>query len=204
MFVIILPKVPKDLVSGGTESSDTTPNSNASDSTSIPPHRPIATLHPLLTDTESSPGHNLSHESPCLIPVYNGVSLFPSRDQRLAFRILLQKQFSMEQFVQKSQRDGETKPVAPEQSTKRSSKPKLKYSDAYVLRSSSINSRAVPDVTSLAMACWRIRMWEGETWKQDDQSTSDNQWFETVESRQQLHAGLRRVRHPRWASLISR
>ncbi len=195
IFIIILPRVPKSPDSDGTESSDTTPDQNASDSTSIP-HRPVASLHPLFTDAESNPRHNPPHEaSRYLVPVYNGISLFPSRDQRLAFRILLQRQFSMGQSIQRRQGDHEQS---------RSSKPKLKYSDAYVLRSSSVNSRAVPDVTSLAMACWRIRMWEGEAWEQHDQAGADSHWFETVESMQQLHAGLRRVRHPRWGSQISR
>ena len=205
ILIIILPRVPKGPDSGGSEPSEAAPTPDVSDTASNPLHRPVAALHPLSLHAQTNLEHNLPPETPQhLVPVYNGATLFPSRDLRLAFRILLQRQFSMEQSIQKSQRDSGTEPTVPEQSTKGSLKPKPKYSDAYVLRSPSVNSRAVPDVTPLAIACWRVRMWEGEAWERQDQSENDCHWFEAVESRQQLHAGLRRVRHPRWSTQMSR
>ncbi|KAF8341449.1 uncharacterized protein EI90DRAFT_3150563 [Cantharellus anzutake] len=196
--IIVLPKVPKpNPDDSGLPDMPASSDTLIADTGANITNRPIASLHPLLP---SGSGHPDSQGAPRLVPVYNGVSLFPSRDQRLAFRILLQKQFSTENSIRRIEQSFRTEPVDSVQPPSQTSK----FSDAFVLRSSSLDSRAVPDITSLAVACWRIRLWEGEGWGRHGEEEPISHWIENAASRHQLRSGLRRVRHPQWGTQISR
>ena len=101
--------------------------------------------------------------TPMKVPIYNGIALFPSRPQRAALHERLCKVLMVERRARWRQHgpistseSGDGRPAAR--------RPNEVPSPAFVLRSGPgtiLRADAVP----LAIALWRLRMWEGDSWE---------------------------------------
>jgi hypothetical protein len=104
--------------------------------------------------------------TPMKVPLYNGVALFPSKPQRAALHERLSKVLLVERRARWRQhgsvstsKSGDGRPA-----TRR---PKEEPSPAFLLRSGAetvLRADSVP----LAIALWRLRMWEGDSWERDE------------------------------------
>ncbi|KAF9509858.1 hypothetical protein BS47DRAFT_1348673 [Hydnum rufescens UP504] len=148
-----------------------------SPSSSLPPpnppsHRehPIATLRPMPNMWSQDPGASPPESSlpasepslsPHLIPIYNGISLFPDAAQRATLHARLQDLLHSERDSRWSEGLPQTNSNL-ERNDRREMKEKT--SDAYLIRSDAL-TLARADTVPFAIACWRLRMWEGEGWR---------------------------------------
>lgn len=105
---------------------------------------PPSVLHPATADDMSG----------ARVPLYNGVTLFPHRAQRRALHEVLCKVLRAEQLAR---RKSGTKADAANSETKE------KSSHAFLL-SSDTNTLQRVDTVPLAIALWRLRLWEGDPW----------------------------------------
>lgn len=111
------------------------------------------------------------------VPLYHGISLFPSRSHRATLHASLSRLLDIERrsrFVEKARKTAVTQTCGPTQchpsdslpqpiqSTQRARKDD-KASHACVLCSDS-NTLLRADTVPLAIALWRIRIWEGAGW----------------------------------------
>jgi hypothetical protein len=103
--------------------------------------------------------------TPVKVPLYNGVALFPSKGQRAALHERLCKLLMIERRARQRQRDtistesGDIQPV-----TRRLND---EASPAFLLRSSA-ETVLRADTVPLAIALWRLRMWEGDSWERGE------------------------------------
>ncbi|TFY61270.1 hypothetical protein EVG20_g7120 [Dentipellis fragilis] len=126
-------------------------------STPTRPSPPLSTLYPVaqdndyddLPDTVSSPK----------VPLYNGISLFPSRPQRAALHKLLTRLLKVEYLNIRK-----TKTKSPHRTPWVRTSGDDKASHAFLLCSSPNNLERA-DAAPLAIALWRLRMWEGKPWR---------------------------------------
>jgi len=102
----------------------------------------------------------LESDSRRQIPLYNGVSLFPSRDIRAKLHQALTTAVTIERQARWRQ-----KLEAPNTEEKRNAS-KTKSSYAYLLRSDSQVIRRA-DTVPLAIALWRLRLWNGQGWEDE-------------------------------------
>jgi len=107
------------------------------------------------------------------VPLYNGVSLFPSASQRAALHASLLRLLTIERQARYKEQAWKTTIVqgsngpqsAGNEKTNEtsSSRRDQKSSHAFLIRSNAKTlSRA--DTVPLAIALWRVRIWEGEGW----------------------------------------
>ncbi|KAI0750943.1 hypothetical protein C8Q80DRAFT_542064 [Daedaleopsis nitida] len=135
---------------------------------SHPPARsyPLSVLYPTseADDLVSSVDH-LHLLPPARVPVYNGVPLFPSRTQRAALRLALSRVLNAERLAKasgKSQLFYRDRPAFSIEGTKgdqRASHAILVCSDEKTLFRG--------DTVPLAIALWRLRMWEASEGSKD-------------------------------------
>ncbi|OAX43840.1 hypothetical protein K503DRAFT_680057 [Rhizopogon vinicolor AM-OR11-026] len=105
------------------------------------PRPPLSVLHPVADDTSSSLLPSAQ------TPLYHGLSLFPSRSQRAALHKALCELLQVEQHTEKSSRaHGDAK-----------------GSHAFLLCANQHTVKRA-DVVPLAIALWRLRMWEGQAY----------------------------------------
>ncbi|PFH52529.1 hypothetical protein AMATHDRAFT_1936 [Amanita thiersii Skay4041] len=109
---------------------------------------------------------------PYQVPLYNGLALFPNRQQRVACHRLLLRILAIE----KKRRDREhVCPKVPEAKDKDKNSVRArggeKGSHAFLLASSS-DTTLQADVAATAIALWRVRMFEGGTVEDDHSWTS--------------------------------
>ena len=180
MAIFVVPAVQKSLLQSSSAATDQSQTSNEaaekpsldSSSSSLPPRQvlPIASLRPLPDtrpqDSETSPAKSsLSASdlflSPHLIPIYNGISLFPDAGQRVTLHARLQDILRCERHSRWSQ--GSSQSNSLEHNDKRG-EGREKSSDAYLVRSDALTLLRA-DTVPLGIACWRLRMWEGEGWR---------------------------------------
>jgi hypothetical protein len=149
------------------------------DASSLPPERPSSrvqlTTHngdplPLSTmcyavspkDYEGSP----DVITPMKFPLYNGVALFPLKPQRAALHERLCKVLMVERRARWRQHG----PISTSQSGDSptpTSRPNRVASPAFLLRSGA-ETVLRADTVPLAIALWRLRMWEGNSWERDE------------------------------------
>lgn len=128
------------------------------------PLPPLSTLYPI---TKPSYYDNLPNYLPSSkVPLYNGVSLFPSRSQRAALHARLTRLVSIERRAR--YREHRSKKSATPQSIEprdKSAKGNQKASHAFLLLS---DEKTVlrADTVATAIALWRVRMWEGAGWEE--------------------------------------
>ncbi|KAJ7179270.1 hypothetical protein C8R46DRAFT_1211852 [Mycena filopes] len=110
------------------------------------------------------------------VPLYNGVALFPGRIQRAKLHALLTQILGLEgaaRFSAGAAAHDADKEAGNERRTKQ--KGDNKGSHAFLI-SSSTNVDMVP----LAIALWRVRMWEGGGWKTDEDEKEEWSWVEEL------------------------
>lgn len=171
--LLIVPPLNKDSVTKKRPESSYSPLPIQEEQTK-PPIRaalPVSVLYP----TQEG-DHSLSHTQvddiiglpKAQIPLYNGVSLFPSRTQRAALydglnRLLLIERRARWRENGPLQKDGvcpeEDQQQEPENSSKRA-RGDQRASHAYLICSDA-GTMLRADSAALAIALWRLRMWEG-------------------------------------------
>lgn len=149
--VLVVPPVRKSLLDGETPDASPRPTQEIRDSTvSAKPAPPLSVLYPASTRGAIEAPELLTHE----MPLYNGTSLFPSPTQRAALHQRLCAVLKEDTITRRNQTDrprpkSETRPMRDET---KSSHAFLIYSDGSTIK------RA--DTVPLAIALWRLRMWE--------------------------------------------
>ena len=121
------------------------------------PALPISTLHPTSpTSTDFAGMPTVPHAQ---VPLYNGVSLFPSRIQRAALHERLLRLLSIER---RSRRHDTRQNLSSQKHSAQTNTDDDggKASHAFLLRSDSETALRA-DAAPTAMALWRLRMWEG-------------------------------------------
>ncbi|KAI0693568.1 hypothetical protein BC835DRAFT_1275717 [Cytidiella melzeri] len=162
--IIVLPPLNKDPVTKQLpEPSSTTLPTEPGISRSVDKY-PVSVLHP----TASRPWNEDAQGLPTLlsqekVPLYNGVALFPLRSQRAALHLAMNKLLGVELDARHKER---THQLRRKLVYDRESHPKDKGSHAYMLYSTG-DSLLRADSVPLAIALWRLRMYEGEGWKDD-------------------------------------
>ncbi|KAI0321857.1 hypothetical protein OF83DRAFT_1161602 [Amylostereum chailletii] len=163
--ILVVPPLNRDPTTRTRPAPNTTALPDAPDATADlrpPPKRPpppVSTLH-LLGSKEIESDGLPGTVSPAQVPLYNGVSLFPSRSQRVALHQRLTQLLSIERRARKKETDltAKTSPSSPPRGDE-------KASHAFVLYSSGTTAQR-SDSVPLAIALWRLRMWEGSPWKE--------------------------------------
>ncbi|KAI0254922.1 hypothetical protein BJV78DRAFT_886364 [Lactifluus subvellereus] len=104
--------------------------------------------------------------TPMRVPLYNGVALFPSRAQRAALHERLCKLLMLERRARWRQHGptsttelGNSQPIAHRMTGA--------TSPAFLLRSGA-ETVLRADTVPLAIALWRLRMWEGDSWERGE------------------------------------
>lgn len=132
------------------------------------PLPPLSVLHPMQEPVASAPLPNII--PPALTPLYNGLTLFPSRPQRAALHasltrlLFLERRARYKQHVPPTAEDRNTD--QPEQDVDKWARGDKKASHAFLLCSDSETVKRA-DVAALAIALWRVRMFEGGGWESD-------------------------------------
>jgi hypothetical protein len=101
--------------------------------------------------------------TPMKVPLYNGVALFPSRTQRAALYERLCKLLMIERQARRRQH-GRMSTIDVDNSQPTACRLKGAASPAFLLRSGAetvLRADSVP----LAIALWRLRMWESDNWE---------------------------------------
>lgn len=116
------------------------------------PRPPLSFLHPVTDEPSSSLLPNAQ------IPLYHGLSLFPSRSQRAALHKALCGLLEVERRTR-------SRALPASGSSERSSRTHgdAKGSHAFLLCSNQHTAKRA-DVVPLAIALWRLRMWEGQAY----------------------------------------
>ncbi|KAI0347361.1 hypothetical protein BDW22DRAFT_521946 [Trametopsis cervina] len=115
---------------------------------------PISVLHP---SRQLETGEDTSGFLPqAQVPLYHGVSLFPLPSQRAALHAGMNSLLGTERRARQNAQGSIDQSQSPGQHDDKSSHAYLLYSN----RDSLLRADSVP----LAVALWRLRMWEGESW----------------------------------------
>lgn len=97
---------------------------------------------------------------PLKIPLYNSISAFPSRSQRAALYDFLTRILAAERFFKRLRDPRRTNPTESLEEIKEDSG---KGSHAFILYSNKQTARKA-DSAAVALALWRLRMYESEGW----------------------------------------
>jgi len=160
--LLIVPKVQKSrLAAADSNNIQQPPLSMDHPVSSRAAQAPMSILFRVPTTLLSST--NLSQTlSPHLVPVYNGPALFPSPIQRASLRSHLDRILKIERDAAFNLRRNSSD--TPGRALKKGEREKS--SDVYVLRSDKATlGRA--ETVGVAVALWRLRMWEGMGWESD-------------------------------------
>lgn len=101
--------------------------------------------------------------TPMKVPLYNGVALFPSKAQRAALHERLCKVLLVERRARWRQH-GVSESGSGRPATRR---PNKVASPAFLLRSGA-ETVLRADTVPLAIALWRLRIWEGDSWERGE------------------------------------
>ncbi|KAG2146693.1 hypothetical protein DEU56DRAFT_150776 [Suillus clintonianus] len=134
-----------DIVQNDTDSSENSPR----------PLPPLSVLHPVTDDDIGSP---LLPNAKA--PLYHGLSLFPARPQRAALHKALCKLLEAERRAR-----SRALPTSDSSQYEKSARARgdAKGSHAFLLCSNQHTANRA-DVVPLAIALWRLRMWEGQAY----------------------------------------
>jgi hypothetical protein len=179
--VLIVPPVNRDPATGQRpEPASTLDNSPPQDDQEqrMRPLPPLSELLPSCTPDHGDDGntHPFSAFSQAKVPLYNGLTLFPSRSQRAAFHRLLCQLLSIEARAGCSPDQGSSSSsdVSGERDTKRG-KGDEKSSHAFLLCSSA-DTVLRGDAVGAAIALLRVRMWEGTGWHEGTEQNGGWLW----------------------------
>jgi hypothetical protein len=126
---------------------------------------PLSTLHP--TNAIETANDNILPQA--RIPLYNGVSLFPSRAQRAALHTILTSLLDIER---RSRHRDILSPTKNTEDGDKVNRQDRKASHAFLLCADAETSRRA-DGAAVGIALWRVRMFEGGGW---DASPNSNGW----------------------------
>lgn len=144
-----------------------------------PPKRPLPSASVLLpTSPPSTPGEYHDVEalpdviSTAKVPLYNGVPLFPTKPTRAALHKLLCELLAIDARARyyrprPTKRDGQACSEDQGRIEKTRAKGDQKASHAFLL-CSSVETLARADAVPLAVALWRLRVWNGEPWTEEN------------------------------------
>ena len=124
------------------------------------PFSPMAQLLPALATLPTTPilsSLGESHDDllpPHRFPVYNSKLLFPDQSRRNALRVWLEKLCSSPNDVKRN--TAINQPGAADAA---------KTPTAFIIRNSRWTLERGVDMAPLAIALWRIRLWDGEGWR---------------------------------------
>jgi hypothetical protein len=168
--VIVVPPLNRDLTTKKRpEPSSPFAEGPPGDVTTVP-SRPLPLLSSLhaTRETNDIPELPPTHARP-LVPLYNGLTLFPSPSQRAAFYSILTRILLIERRAR--YRDHGPPHTSSNDACKESesedkrAKGEQKASHAFLLCSDS-GTVLRADTAAAAIALWRVRMWEGAGWGQ--------------------------------------
>jgi hypothetical protein len=161
LAVLVVPPLNRDPVSKTRPegSMSASPLVECEQPTPVNPPLPLSTLHP--TTTLETVNDNILPQA--RIPFYNGVSLFPARPQRAALHDLLCRLLDIQK---RSRYRAHPSPELPNSADKVDDRDK-KPSHAFLLCCDAEISRRA-DVAAVAIALWRVRMFEGGGWEESD------------------------------------
>ena len=168
--VLVVPSLNRDPTTKMRPVPDTSPLPPKMSSTEVQPRARNGDLLPLSTmcyavspmDYEGSP----DVVTPMKVPLYNGVALFPSIPQRAALHERLCKMLMVERRARWRQHG----PVSSSESgdgQRATRRPNDVRSPAFLLRSG-VGTVLRADAVPLAIALWRLRMWEGDSWERGE------------------------------------
>jgi hypothetical protein len=136
------------------------------------PHLALSVLHDVGAGGPPTPDgaegdwiKGFSPPSTARVPLYNGAALFPHRAQRTALHAALCVLLKLEARARWRAPLAGPRPQTPE-----------KASHAFLLRADAETVRRA-DSVPLAIALWRLRMWEGDAW---ETGASVPQWNMTI------------------------
>lgn len=114
---------------------------------------------------------------PAKIPLYHGLALFPSRVQRAALHEALNRVLAVERRARWRETGRPHASASGKEHTKedRWARGEKKASHAYVIFSDA-DTILRADTVPLAIALWRIRLWEGHGWPKKSEKTSAGGW----------------------------
>ena len=151
--ILVVPPVKKSLLDGGAPDASPTPTKEIqASSISTKPAPPLSVLHPASIQNAFEMPGLASHK----IPLYNSISLFPSPTQRAALHQRLCAVLKEDTITRWNQID----PPQPRDKS-RPSKDEMKSSHAFLVYSDGSTVKRA-DTVPLAIALWRLRMWEME------------------------------------------
>jgi hypothetical protein len=149
--VLVVPPVKKSLLNGGTPDASPNPTQEIHASmVSTKPSPPLSVLYPASTTDAIEMSGLATHR----IPLYNSTSLFPSPTQRVALHQRLCAILKEDTVTRWNQTD-RPKPKNESQLTK----DEIKSSHAFLIYSDGSTVKRA-DTVPLAIALWRLRMWE--------------------------------------------
>ncbi|KIP12648.1 hypothetical protein PHLGIDRAFT_113254 [Phlebiopsis gigantea 11061_1 CR5-6] len=144
------------------------------------PLPPVSTMH--LTARAGIPIDVLVHTRqflpPAKVPLYNGLAAFPLRAQRAALHRSLNRLLAVERRARRREhgRLTDTRCLAAEpRPTTTRARGDQKASHAYVVFSDA-KSVLRADTVPLAIALWRIRLWEGQGWDKSSRWMAAGGW----------------------------
>lgn len=149
--VLVVPPVRKSLLNGGAPDASPNPTQEIQASAiSTKPAPPLSVLHPASTGDPIGMSGLATHR----IPLYNSISLFPSPSQRAALHQRLCATLKEDMVTRWNQTD-RPKPRIESKPTK----DEMKSSHAFFIYSDGSTVKRA-DTVPLAIALWRLRMWE--------------------------------------------
>jgi hypothetical protein len=153
---------PEPSIDAGASEEDTTTSQTAK-------HRPLPPLSTLYPTAKPSLDEDIfpDHLPPSKIPLYNGLSLFPSRSQRAALHSRLTRLLLVERRSRYRERGRlETSETSQDAEPKdKWARGDQKASHAFLLCSDEKTVKR-GDMAATAIALWRVRMWEGAGWEE--------------------------------------
>ena len=168
--VLVVPPLNKDPVSKERPRVDAMPlPSPASAMSSESPPKALLPSSAIYLTSEDDCSDLPNLLSPTRVPMYNGVSLFPSRPQRAALHERLRRLLFVERRARYRDYRRSNAPAKEEDASEDASQDKWtrgdeKGSHAFLLYSTR-DSLQRADSVPLAIALWRLRMWEGQPWE---------------------------------------
>jgi hypothetical protein len=168
--VLVVPSLNRDLTTKARVVPDASP---------LPPKLPSMKVQPTTRDGDPLPLSTMCYAvppkdyegspdviTPMKVPLYNGVALFPSQPQHVALHERLCKVLKVERRARWRQHG----PVSTSESgdgRPATRRPNQVSSPAFLLRSGA-GTVLRADTVPLAIALWRLRMWEGDSWERGE------------------------------------
>ncbi|KAI0638323.1 hypothetical protein C8Q77DRAFT_424888 [Trametes polyzona] len=162
--ILVVPPLNNDPETKTRPAPSMSPMPSISESTPMRPTNamPISVMYPTTKEEDAQiAACDLPDTVPSSrVPLYNGVSLFPSRTQRAALHAALLEVLRLERTARHRIRVAPSGGDPPRSSSRGKGDQKASHA---ILVCSDESTLLRGDTVPLAIALWRVRMWEGET-----------------------------------------